>query len=137
MAHSARLGAALLRMAVVYLVAGLALGMYMAISQDHTLATVHSHVGLLGWTAMAIAGLVYVAVPACAANRLARWHFWLHTIGLPIMIGGLWALLATGNARIEPVVAAGSTLVTVSLVLFAANVLRHAGTAASSGPHQA
>ena len=61
----------------------LAIGVYMAITHNHALATIHTHVALPGWATMAVTGLVYLMLPACGGNRLAAARFWLHNIGLP------------------------------------------------------
>jgi len=37
-----------LRLAVLYFIAGVSLGLYMAASQDHTMHPVHAHLNLLG-----------------------------------------------------------------------------------------
>jgi hypothetical protein len=78
---------------------------------------------------MAITGIVYLVMPGCARSRLATLHFWGHNIGLPVMMVGL-ALKDYGPANMEPLIAAGSTLVLLSLVLFAVNLLRNGGTLA-------
>jgi len=111
----------LVKVATVYLVIGLFWGMYMAISHEHALATVHSHITLLGWVTMAIAGLVYIVRPACANSRLARPHYWLHNIGLPIMMASL-ALFLDGNEQAEKFIGVGSILVLLSLLIFTVNV---------------
>ncbi len=124
-----RVGVTLLKIACVYLVAGLLLGMFMAIRQDFSLMSVHAHVALLGWVTMAIAALVYVVLPGCAATKLASVHFWLHNIGLPIMMSALTVGFLRGDAGTEPITALGSTLVIVALVAFTINVFRNAGAA--------
>ena len=48
------LGVSLVKVASVYLVLALLLGLWMSIRKDFTLLPVHSHVALLGWAAMAI-----------------------------------------------------------------------------------
>jgi len=121
-----RFAVTLLKIAAVYLVASLAIGMYMAITHNHALATVHSHIALLGWATMALTGFVYLLWPACGGNRMAAAHFWLHNIGLPIMLGALAVVILTGDTRAEPVIGLGSTLVLLALACFAVNVIRHA-----------
>jgi len=118
------MGTRYLKIAVIYLVIGALLGMGMGIAEDFALATVHSHLLLLGWASLALAGLVYHLHPAASSTRLARWHFWLHNLGLPVFMIGL-ALLLSGRAWALPVTIAGSTAALVGLVLFAANVLVH------------
>jgi hypothetical protein len=116
------MGIRLLKIAVVYLVIGAVLGLTMGIMQKFTLAPVHAHLLLLGWASLALAGILYHLYPAAGATRLARIHFWLHNLGLPIFMVGL-AFVVTGTEGIVPVVAGGATMVLLGLVVFATNVL--------------
>jgi len=46
------LGVKWIKMAAIYLVIGILLGIHMGKSHDHTLAPVHAHINLLGWASM-------------------------------------------------------------------------------------
>jgi hypothetical protein len=111
-----------LRPAVVYFVLGVALGIGMGISGDHALYGVHAHLNLLGWTSLALMGLIYGAWPKLGNNRLAKTHFWLHNIGLPVMMIGL-AGKFTDHPGLEPGLYVGAMVVALSVLLFAINVL--------------
>lgn len=113
----------LLHVAALYLVVGASLGMYVGITQNFSLVPVHAHVLLAGWLTLAVAGLVYHAYPAAAATRLARAHFWLHNLGLPVFMAGL-ALMLTGHGKPEAVIAGGASALLLGLVAFAANLWR-------------
>jgi hypothetical protein len=126
------LGMQLVVIATIYLVAALILGFVMGVSGNHSLFSVHSHLGLLGWTTMALAGIVYIVIPSCERSRLARVHFWLHNVGLPVMITGL-AAVTLGDARFEPAIGVGSLLVVLALLAFAVNVVRNGRVAAGTG----
>ena len=119
-------GVRLVQISAVYMVIGLSLGLAMGISGNFSLTSVHAHIALLGWATMAITGIVYLVMPNCACSRLATLHFWGHNLGLPVMVGGL-AIKDYVRTNMEPVIGAGSTLVLVSLVLFAVNLLRNGG----------
>lgn len=119
------IGVALVKIASAYLLIGLVLGMAMAVAEDFRLVSVHSHLLLLGWASLAITGLVYVALPRCADTKLAVAHFWLHNLGLPVMMVGL-AVAHLGEPRAEPVVGLGSVLVIAGLAAFSASVVRRA-----------
>jgi cbb3-type cytochrome oxidase subunit 1 len=116
------MGIRLLKIAVVYLLIGACLGLGMGITEKFTLAPVHAHLLLLGWASLALAGLIYHVYPAAGETRLARIHFWLHNLGLPVFMVGLGMLL-TGSAGAGPVVGIGATVVLVGLATFVANVL--------------
>jgi len=92
-------------LAAVFALLGMFYGMYMAGSEDHTLASAHAHNNLLGWVTMAIYGLYYVTVPL-ALTRLASIHFGValfanlvFPIGIALAIMGQTpALAAIGGA---------------------------------------
>ena len=113
-----------IQIAVIYLVIGAALGMYMGINEDFLLHPVHAHLLLAGWLSLAMAGVIYQLYPAAGQTRLAKAHFWLHNLGLPAFMASL-ALLLTGREGLVPVVSAAATLLFAGLVLFAVNVLRN------------
>ena len=94
----------------------------MGLTQKFVLVPVHAHVLLLGWASLALAGLVYHLYPAASTTRLARFHFWLHNIGLPLFMVGLGFLL-TGTESVFLLVLVSAIAVIVGVVLVAANVL--------------
>ncbi|GIO99424.1 cytochrome-c oxidase [Paenibacillus lautus] len=118
------MGVKLIKIAAVYFVLGILLGMYMSISHSYDYASVHTHVNLLGWASLALAGVIYVLFPAAGESTAGKVHFWLHNIGLPVMMIGL-ALLVSGMESVEPVIAVGGVLVTLGILAFLYNVLTH------------
>ena len=121
-----------LRLAVVYFVVAVALGIFMGASGDHSLAAVHAHVNLLGWVSMALFGLIGMAYPAVGHGRLARLQFWLHNLGVPVMLAAL-AVRLKGNPSIEPVIGLASVVVGAGVLLFAWLVLTRIGAVPMSG----
>ena len=119
----------LLRLAVLYLIAGIGLGLFMAASKDHSMMPVHAHLNLLGWVTLTLFGLFYRVVPAAAATLLARLHFWIYVPAnfLQMLLLGLFY---RGVAAVEPALGAVSMLVGVAIVLFAIVVWRHTPAAA-------
>jgi cbb3-type cytochrome oxidase subunit 1 len=110
------------RVAVVYFALGIALGIVMGITNDHSLFGVHAHLNLLGWASLALIGLIYQHMPYAGANRLAKMHFWLHNLGLPVMMFGLAAKF-TGHTQFEPALVIGALVTAVAVMMFAYNVL--------------
>jgi hypothetical protein len=107
--------------AVIFALAGMGYGMYMAGSQDHLLAGAHAHNNLLGWVTMAIFGLYYRAVPA-AVTGLATVHFWVTLVANLIFPFGI-ALAILGTT---PLLAAiGGGLEIISMLIFGWIVLRN------------
>ena len=116
-----------IKMAAVYLLVGVLLGIHMGKSHEFLLAPVHAHINLLGWATMALMGILFCLFSEQLDNRLARVQFWLHQIATPIMLVGL-ALVLQGNASLEPLVGAASIVVGVSVLLFLINILRNLRT---------
>jgi hypothetical protein len=110
-----------LRISVLYLMTGVGLGIAMGVTQDFTLQSVHSHLSLLGFAVMSLAGLIYSVYPDAAESRLAAVHFWLHNTALPLMMGSLvWLLL--GHPEAVPVLGTSEFVAAGGVVAFAANV---------------
>lgn len=120
-----------LRLAVLYLLVGVALGIVMAASKDHRLSAVHAHLNLLGWASMALFGLFYRAVPAAAGTKLAGAHFWIHNVALPIQMATL-AMVVGGNPAVEPVLGAASVAIGIGLICFAINLWKFTGNRAAA-----
>lgn len=114
-------GVVWLKLAVVYLVIGVALGIAMGASENFTLRPVHAHINLLGWATMALAGLVYSVFPSAGTSKLATIHFWLSNISLPVMALALTFVLL-GARQVIPVLAVSEILAALGIVVFAANI---------------
>ncbi len=110
-----------IRIAVVYVVIGMIFGQVMGITEKFAYADVHAHINLLGWATLALAGVIYTIFPAAGTNRLAVAHFWLHNIGLPVFVIGLF-LLASNDRTGLPFAIVGSTLAILGILVFATNV---------------
>jgi len=119
--------------AVVLFVLGVGLGIYMGASHDFRLVHVHAHINLLGWVALGIAGLLYALYPRLQQGWMAHGHYWLHTVGLLVFMGGFaWNALA-GAQQMLPV-AAGATMVSAGVLLFATNVFLRLRMTGSGAP---
>lgn len=108
---------------LLWMLAGLAIGMGMAASGDFALRSVHVHVQLLGWVTLCLTGLTYAVLPRAAEGALARWHVVLHNLGLPVMVAAL-AAYHSGVPAAEPFIALGSVAAFAGLLAFALAVRR-------------
>jgi len=115
------MGIWLIKISVIYLFIGTVLGMYMSITGDFELSSVHTHVLLLGWTTMTLAGLIYCVFPKAAKSILCKIQFVLFNIGIPIMQIGL-ALFIMGLISVV-VVSVGATITSIAILIFAINIL--------------
>jgi cbb3-type cytochrome oxidase subunit 1 len=110
-----------LRLAVVYLIAGIALGIAMGATENFTLRPVHAHINLLGWATLAVAGLLYTVFPQAGESKLAKAHFWLLNVSMPIMLAALTIMLL-GNPGAIPVLAISEFVAAGGMIAFAINV---------------
>ncbi len=135
-----------LRAGLVWLVAGVTLGVAMAASPALILyRTAHLHLLLLGFVAGMIFGVGYHVFPRFAGRplrhpRLVLLHWWLANLGVGTM-GAAFALRAAGVSWSPVLLAAGGTAAAAGAYLFAWNIWRTLGNAraprvpASPGSH--
>jgi hypothetical protein len=122
------------RLAVVYLLCGITLGLVMAGSHDHSATPAHAHLNLLGWVSMSIFAVFYRLWPAAAASKLAKLHFWIYVPAHFVQMVALF-MLVRGNPSVEPVLAIASFGVAVAVILFAVNLWKHtAGVTPATQP---
>ena len=106
-----------LRTSMIFLVAGLALGMFMGSHEDFTQVPVHAHLNLVGGVWMFLAGLFYSAHPQVSRKAMAA-HYGLAVVGMPLFAVGLWGAAIQAKWFL-PFVISGSVLSTLALVIFA------------------
>lgn len=108
--------------AALILVLGMLWGLAMAISQDHSTLAAHAHLNLLGWVSLFLFGLFYRLHPALDAARVARLQVMIWIAGTIVMAIGV-AMIHTSKPQGEPLAAAGSIMVLVSVALFVWQVI--------------
>jgi cbb3-type cytochrome oxidase subunit 1 len=124
----------LYRIAIVYLLIGVGIAVYMVASHDVRYRGIHVHANLLGWVTLALAAGAYQMFPAMQESVLARIHYWLHNIGLPPGLLG-YAISMNGHREIGgPVAGLGMLCVIVGIGALAINLFRHGGRASSWSP---
>ena len=111
----------------VYLIIGICFGIYMGGSGDHTMAPLHAHINLVGFTLMTVFGILYRVFPETGLSSLARLHFWLHLGGSVILLVMLY-LLFSGRIEDEsmfPLAAIAEIAILLGVILYAYNVLKN------------
>lgn len=119
--------------AIVFLVIGIAIGLHMAISGNHSVMGAHAHINLLGWVTSAIFATYYALNPAKAEGRLPLFHFGIYIAGVTVMVAALYLLLQ-GNTAMEPLVAGGSMIAFLGVLLFGYIVFAPARRGATISP---
>lgn len=115
-----------MRAAILALICGVCLGMWMGHSQDFTLKSVHAHINLLGWVSMMIFGFFYRLFPAAATGWAPRIHLTLWLVGFVGMVTGLTGLML-GQMMLLPALLAGQVMVFVAILVFLVILFRATG----------
>jgi drug/metabolite transporter superfamily protein YnfA len=105
--------------AIIFLVIGVLIGVQMGISQTHNVAPAHAHINLLGWVTSAIFSVYYALNPAKAQKRRALVHYGIYTAGVIVLTASLFFMLSTDNSAFEALIALGSVITLVGVLVFA------------------
>ena len=120
-----RVSAAFFATGVVFVLIGMAWGMYMGANEDFTLAPAHAHLNLLGWVTLSIYGTFYALTANTMSAKLAWTNFIVSALGILVMIPSLFLLLLNGNdPKFEPGITVGSMVVALGMVIFGVSVYR-------------
>jgi|SRR5690606_4798622 hypothetical protein len=102
--------------ALVCLLFGEGLGIYMGIGQDFTLSPAHAHLNMLGWVTLALFGLTHRTFPALGASRLAGLQCVMAIAFNIAMPAGLAIALSGGPATMVKFASLGVLLATLLFV---------------------
>lgn len=117
------MGKTLMKISVVYFMIGISFGLYMSFTHIFTLTSVHVHLNLVGWVSLALAGVFYHLYPRLEESGLAKAHFWLHNIGLPIMMISIATAILGGPEIFFLFATLGGVMTVLGVLLFGFNVL--------------
>lgn len=113
------------RLATLFAICGMAMGIAMAASQDHSVMPAHAHLNLLGWVSLFLFGIYYRLHPATDTSRLALVQVGVWSVGTVVLTIAV-AIIHLGNPAADPFAAVGSLIVLAAMVLFAVLVYRPA-----------
>jgi hypothetical protein len=108
--------------ATVCVLVGMFWGIQMSVSHDHSLASAHAHLNLVGWATMALFGIYYRLTPAANNTLLAKIQAGVAILGVAVMVPGIAIVIQGGTPAIA---AAGSFLSVTSMAIFLYTVMRH------------
>lgn len=111
------------RIAVLFAMAGICMGIAMAILQDHSVMPAHAHLNLLGWVSLFLFGIFYRLDPVLDVSRLATAHVIVWSLGTAVLTTAV-AAIHMGHTAAEPVAAVASLLLLGAMALFAFLVFR-------------
>ena len=115
------MGQTWLKLAVLYLVFGISVGLFMSYTLQLNWAAGHAHVNVVGWLTTLGIGAVLSIYPNLAQNGLGKATFWLYHIGVPMF------LFSTFYVQIDPGVAhiftfIGGPMFLLAIILFGINI---------------
>lgn len=122
-----------LKLAAIYFLAGVALGVGMGMTGDHHLYPLHAHINLLGWVSMALFGLI---TRVLEPGKLLTLHFWLYNLSLPVMCAALLMVL-NGNPNLHPLLGIASLGTAAGILAFVLALFRPAVQTLHSRDHGA
>ncbi|MDQ2068616.1 TonB-dependent receptor [Natronospira bacteriovora] len=116
--------------ALVYIVLGMILGIYMAVSKDHGQHVTHAHVLLVGFVLSLLYGIIHRLWLNGHSLAVANVQFYLHQLGAIVMSLGLFLLYGHMMAEtvLGPILGVASLLVLASALLMFWMVLKSSST---------
>jgi hypothetical protein len=100
---------------LIFLVVGMAFGMWMGIAHHLEFAAAHAHWNLVGFVTSSIYGLIHRAYPKLAESKLTWPQCIVHVVGVLIFAPGI-ILSITANQIIGAAV--GGTLIVLAALMF-------------------
>src|SRR5215471_11931754 len=88
---------------LLWLVLGMALGIYMGIANDNKYVTVHVAMLLGGFVVLTLYGLLYRLWPGLNAGALAKAQFWLGVLGALLLVIGAAIIVNNGGVALAAV----------------------------------
>ncbi len=113
------------RLAVLFVFVGMAMGIGMAATQNHSIMPAHAHLNLLGFVSLFLFGIYYERRPALDMSRLAMIQVVVWSVGTVILTIAV-AAIHLGYTAADPIAALASLVVLAALVLFGYFVFRPA-----------
>ena len=113
MAHIDR---AFVGVGLIWLVLGMVLGLFMGITANNQLLTVHITMVLSGFVVLSIYGVIYRLWPVLKESPIAKAQFWVAMIAVLGQVIGAYQFATSGGTQIA-IIAVGSVLAILAGVL--------------------
>lgn len=122
------MGRVFIKIAAVYLLIGISLGIYMGITDNFQFAHLHAHINLLGWATTGLFGVIYHVFQRAGNSKLGKIHFWLYTIGTPLVLLGMLLFSIEQPDLALPAAIGGSLIVLAAILTFVVNIFKNVRT---------
>ena len=120
------MGAKWIKIAVLYFILGIAFGLFMHYTIQLQWGATHAHINVVGWLSTGLIGVIYSVYPAAGNSSLGKTHFWLHHIGLPVLLlGMLFIYVDVPLFVLEFCVSGGGIAFALSVIIFIVNVFQN------------
>lgn len=111
--------------AVLFAMTGMAMGIAMAATHDHSVFPAHAHLNLLGWVSLFLIGIYYKFSPPLDMSRAALVQVSVWILGTIVLTIGV-AAIYLGHPAAEPIAIVGSLIIFADMLFFAVLVFRPA-----------
>ena len=111
--------------AVLFAMTGMAMGIAMAATHDHSVFPAHAHLNLLGWVSLFLIGIYYKLNPPLDMSRAALVQVVVWIFGTIVLTIGV-ASIYLGHPAAEPIAIVGSLMIFADMLFFAVLVFRPA-----------
>lgn|SRR5574337_127816 len=111
------------KMAVALGLIGMAIGLAMAASHDHSVMPAHAHLNLLGWVSLFLFGIFYRLHPTVDSSRIALTQVLVWVSGTVVLTVGV-AFVHLDYPQAEPIAGVGSLIIIAGMALFATLIFR-------------
>jgi peptidoglycan/LPS O-acetylase OafA/YrhL len=118
------------RLAVLCVIVGMAMGIGMAATQNHSIMPAHAHLNLLGWVSLFLFGVYYERRPKLDTSRIARVQVVLWMVGTVLLTIAV-ATIHLGYTAAEPLAGVSSIIVLGAMLMFAYFIFKPATWIAS------
>ena len=116
------------RASLIFILIGIALGMYMGASQNHAPAPAHAHINLLGFVSLFMIGLFYERRDALNRSKLAFWQVVIWTVGSVILNFAI-TFFYFGNQQFIALAPVGEVIIAISALTLTFIVYRATASA--------
>ncbi len=122
------MGAKWIKISVLYFLIGVVFGLYMHATIQLQWGATHAHINVVGWLTTAVIGVIYSVYPLAGNSGLGKAQFFLHNLGLPILLVGMFIIQPTVGAPgwlIQTTVYVGGIALALSILFFIVNVFKN------------
>lgn len=109
------MGSKWIKISIVYLLTGIAFGLFMHFTLQLQWSATHGHINVVGWLTTGVTGAIYSVYPTAANSIWGKLHFWFYNLGLPLLLIGMFVIQLVVKGEFSPGLMEFSLLLVVYL----------------------